>query len=212
MKLIIFDLDGTLLDTLKDITNSVNYTLNYFNQPLRTEQEIKYFLGQGPRYLLEHAFVSIDDYDRVFKVYDSHYAAHQNDTTKPYDGVYETLEALKKTDVLLAVCSNKQDAITKALIEQLFPNTFDFVMGTSKDFKRKPYSDMPNHILKSLDVKPSEALYIGDTETDMKTAQNSGLKAIGVSYGFRSREELSPFKPYKIIDHLTELIKIVTAK
>ncbi len=210
MKLIIFDLDGTLLDTLKDITNSVNYTLKHFNQPLKTQEEIKYFLGQGPRYLLENAFEKIDDYEAVFKVYDQHYSLHQNDYTKPYDGVLETLNTLKKMDLLLAVCSNKQDHITKELIETLFPGMFDFVIGTSKNFKRKPSSDMSNHILKSLSIDKKDALYVGDTETDMKTALNSGLKAVAVTYGFRSRNELSPYKPYKIIDHLTELIKIVT--
>lgn len=209
MKLIIFDLDGTLLDTLTDITNSVNYTLKHFNQPLRQEEEIKYFLGQGPKYLLTHAFQEITDYEKVYAVYNNHYQRHQHDNTKPYDGVKETLDALKKTDILLAVCSNKQDAITKSLITSLFPNTFDYVIGTSDKLRRKPASDMPNHIIKTLNVSKEDVLYIGDTETDMLTAQNTGIKAIAVTYGFRSEAELEIYKPYKIINNLKEILKIV---
>ncbi len=209
IKLIIFDLDGTLLDTLTDITNSVNYTLNRFNKKLRTEEEIKYFLGQGPRYLLENSFGKIESYDEVYKVYDNHYKIHQNDNTKPYPGVKETLEELKKTDILLAVCSNKQDEITKSLMEKLFPNVFSFVIGTSEKFRRKPSSDMPNHIMKSLGVNKKDTIYIGDTETDMKTAMNSNVRAIAVTYGFRTKEELEVYKPYKIISNMQELLDII---
>lgn len=209
IKLIIFDLDGTLLDTLTDITNSVNYTLNKFNKKPRTEEEIKYFLGQGPRYLLEKSFGEIENYDEVYKVYDAHYKIHQNDNTKPYPGVKETLEELKKTNLKLAVCSNKQDEITKSLIEDLFPGVFSFVIGTSEKFMRKPASDMPNHIMKSLGVTKKETIYVGDTETDMKTAINSNIRAIAVTYGFRRKEELKIFKPYKIINNLKELLEII---
>ncbi len=209
IKLIIFDLDGTLLDTLTDITNSVNYTLNKFNKEPKTEEEIKYFLGQGPRYLLENSFGEIENYDEVFKVYDTHYKIHQNDNTKPYPGVKETLEELKKTNLKLAVCSNKQDEITKSLIEDLFPGVFSHVIGTSEKFMRKPASDMPNHIMKSLGVTKKETIYVGDTETDMKTAINSNIRAIAVTYGFRRKEELEIFKPYKIIDNLKELLEII---
>lgn len=209
IKLIIFDLDGTLLDTLTDITNSVNYTLKKFNKKPRKEEEIKYFLGQGPRYLLENSFGEIKNYDEVYKVYDTHYKIHQNDNTKPYPGVRETLEELKKTNIMLAVCSNKQDEITKSLIEELFPKTFSFVIGTSEKFMRKPSSDMPNHIMTSLGVSNDETLYIGDTETDMKTAMNSKIRAIAVTYGFRSKEELEIYKPYKIISNMQELLEII---
>ncbi len=209
IKLIIFDLDGTLLDTLTDITNSVNYTLNKFNKQLRTEDEIKYFLGQGPRYLLENSFGEIDNYEKVYKIYDAHYTIHQNDNTKPYPGVRETLEELKKQNILLAVCSNKQDEITKSLIENLFPGIFSFVVGTNKNFKRKPSSDMPNHIMETLGIKKEHTLYIGDTETDMKTAMNSQIRAIAVTYGFRTKEELEIYKPYKIINNIKELLKLV---
>ncbi|MGI6360030.1 MAG: HAD family hydrolase [Acholeplasmatales bacterium] len=209
IKLIIFDLDGTLLDTLTDITNSVNYTLNRFNKKPKTEQEIKYFLGQGPRYLLENSFGEIKNYDEVYQVYDAYYKIHQNDNTKPYPNVKETLEKLKKMNILLAVCSNKQDEITKSLIEELFPGIFAFVIGTSEEFMRKPSSDMPNHIMASLGVSNDETLYIGDTETDMKTAMNSNVRAIAVTYGFRSKEELEIYKPYKIINTMEELLDII---
>ena len=198
-KLIIFDLDGTLLDTLTDITNSVNYTLKKFNKKSKTEQEIKYLLGHGPKYLLENAFGEIKNFDEVYKVYNEHYIIHQNDTTRPYPGVKEALEALKKKQFLLAVCSNKQDEITKSLIDELFPGIFSFAIGTSEKFKRKPASDMPNHIMKVLGVDKKDTFYVGDTETDMKTATNSQIRAIAVTYGFRTKEELEIYKPYKII-------------
>lgn len=209
MKLIIFDLDGTLLDTLTDITNSINYTLNYFNRPAKTEQQVKYYLGQGPKYLLEKAFDNDLDYKSVYPIYDHHYTKHQNDYTKPYDGVLETLNALKEKGYLLAVCSNKQDPITKELIKTIFPNTFDYVIGTSAKLTRKPAPDMVLHILKALNIKKSEALYIGDTETDMKTAFNAGLKVVAVTYGFRSKKELKVYQPDYLVDHPLEILKKV---
>lgn len=212
MKLVIFDLDGTLLDSLTDVANSVNYTLKVFNNPVRTEEEIKRFLGQGPKYLLEQSFSHIEDFEAIYTVYDTHYTAHQNDSTQPYEGIVDLLKKLKEMKIKLAVCSNKQDSITKELVEHIFPNTFDYILGSSAAFERKPSKDMPAHILEILNIDHKDTLYVGDTETDMKTAHNAHLKAIGVTWGFRTKEELLIHSPYKIINKPHELIKIITEK
>ena len=135
MKLVIFDLDGTILDTVKDLTSAVNHLLKQLNRPLIEANQVKAYLGQGPKYLLEHALnepLEGELFDRYYKIYNDYYQAHQLDYTKPYEGIPKVLNTLKKSGYLLAVVSNKQAPVTQSLMEKLFPNTFDVVIGTSK--------------------------------------------------------------------------------
>lgn len=211
-KLIIFDLDGTILDTLKDITISVNYMLEVFDMPTYTEKEIRYFVGRGPRYLIEKAVgkdLNEDEYNKLYEVYDKHYSVHKEDNTKPYDGFDELFKYLKQNGYLLAVCSNKQHSATKELMENLFPNTFDYVMGTTPKHAAKPSKDMLIHILKELNVSSSNTLYVGDTEIDMQAADNANITKIAALYGFRLKEELSIYNPFAFINKPLDLIDVV---
>lgn len=211
-KLVIFDLDGTILNTLTDLTNSVNYVLDLYNMPLKKEEEIQYFLGHGPRYLLEKSFnkkFKDQEYKEIFKLYDNYYDKHKTDNTKPYEGIKEVLKQLKKSGYLLAVCSNKQDTATTKIITELFPNTFDVVMGTSSKFLRKPAPDMVLEILRILKVKKENTIYIGDTEIDLQTAINAQIKKIAVLYGFRKKSDLILYNPEYFVKEPKEIIKII---
>lgn len=211
-KLIIFDLDGTLLDTLTDLTNSVNHTLKHFKKAPLTEKEIRYYLGFGPRYLLDRAFkMEMNDYEYhdIYEIYDNHYSIHKNDYTKPYDGIVDVLKNLKESGYLISVCSNKQDDATKSLIKDIFGDLFDFVIGSSDAYQKKPAPDMVYKTLEALNVEKENALYIGDTEVDLKTAYNSGLKSIAVLYGFRDKEDLRNFSPLAFVDEPAQLVEII---
>lgn len=209
-KLIIFDLDGTLLDTLTDLTNSVNETLKHFNYPIVEAEELKYYLGYGPRHLLDKSFnktLTDEEFLEAFKFYDNHYSLYSKVHTKPYPGIKELLNELKG-QYKLAVCSNKQDNVTKELMEEVFPNTFDYVIGTGI-LEKKPSPEMPNLILKELKIKASEALFIGDTQVDVKTGLNANIEVVAVLWGFRTLEDLKPLKPNYFIKKPKELLKIL---
>ncbi len=211
-KLIIFDLDGTILDTLKDLTNSVNYLLIYLNKPLKTQSQIKNLLGSGPRFLLEQAIGEKLDEKRLnelFDIYNEHYNAHKQVFTKPYEGIKEVIKKLKNAGYLLAVCSNKQHQATTELVNSLFKDDFDLVLGTSNQFPRKPSSQMVDYIIKSLNVDLENVVYVGDTEVDMQTAINANVKMIAVLYGFRSKAVLKKYNPFSYADKPIEIIDII---
>ncbi|NLN50719.1 MAG: HAD family hydrolase [Acholeplasmataceae bacterium] len=211
-KLIIFDLDGTILNTLTDITNSVNYLLKKYNLPLKTEVEIKKYLGKGPRYLLEMAVgkaLSELQYQTYYNYYDAHYDIHKMDNTVAYEGFHEVFQTLKKAGFLLAVCSNKQHSATVDLMETLFKGVFDYVIGTTPNIKRKPDSQMVEIIIDQLQVAKKDTLYVGDTEIDMQTAINAQIKKVAVLYGFRERQDLEQFRPDYYINSPKELLDIV---
>lgn len=211
-KLVIFDLDGTLLNTLTDLTNSVNHTLKYFNQTPLSEKEIRYYLGFGPRHLLDKALkmeMSDYEYHDIYEIYNNYYRIHKNDYTRPYEGIVEVLVKLKESGYLLSVCSNKQDDATKSLVKDIFGDVFDFVIGSSDLYQKKPAPDMVYKTLEVLNVKKEDAIYIGDTEVDLKTASQSGLRSIAVLYGFRDKEDLRDFSPLAFVDEPRELVEVV---
>lgn len=212
MKLVIFDLDGTILDTVLDLTNAVNHLLSKIDRPLVEPHQIKAYLGQGPKYLLEHALnetLEDEKFDRYYKIYNDYYQTHQLDYTQPYDGIEEVLKTLKGKGYLLAVVSNKQEPVTKSLMEELFPNTFDYVIGTSKTNLPKPNPMMVIKVMEVLNIDPKDAIYIGDTQTDMKTAIGANLTKIAVLYGFRTKEDLMPFNPEYFVDTPIEILDII---
>ncbi|MCK9492738.1 MAG: HAD family hydrolase [Acholeplasmataceae bacterium] len=212
MKLVIFDLDGTILDTVKDLTSAVNHLLKHLNLPLVEANQVKAYLGQGPKYLLEHALnepLEGELFDRYYKIYNDYYQAHQLDYTKPYEGVPKVLDTLKRSGYLLAVVSNKQEPVTKSLMEKLFPDTFDVVIGTSKINLPKPNPGMVLKVIEELKVTKEETIYIGDTQTDMKTAINADLVKIAVLYGFRTKADLMPYEPEYFVSTPLEILEIM---
>jgi len=192
-QLAIFDLDGTLLDTLEDLADSTNYIMQQFGYPERTLTEVRSFVGNGIRKLLERSApkgTSSEEIDRMFEQFKEYYGAHCADKTKPYDGIMDMLNALQKQGVKLAVVSNKADYAVKALCEQYFPGFFDEAVGERVGIARKPAPDTVNEVLKNLHMDKAQAVYIGDSEVDVQTAQNAGMDCIAVDWGFRDKEVL----------------------
>ena len=193
-KLAIFDLDGTILDTIDDLADSVNHALNENSLPARTVAEVRSFVGNGIRSLIERSVPSGTDIavtDAVFNEFREYYKTHNAIKTRPYDGICEMLRSLKSNGATLAVLSNKADFAVQTLVEMYFPSIFDYVAGEKVGVPRKPAPDAVNAILAELDFARGEAVYIGDSEVDIKTAANAGMNCISVTWGFRDETKLS---------------------
>ena len=209
-QLAIFDLDGTLLDTLEDLTDSTNYIMRQFGYPERTLAEVRSFVGNGIRKLLERRApngTSAEEIDRMFEQFKEYYGAHCADKTKPYDGVMELLDELRKQGVKLAVVSNKADYAVKALCNQYFPGCFDEAVGERVGIARKPAPDTVNEVLKNLQIDKAQAVYIGDSEVDVQTAKNAELDCLAVDWGFRDTEVLEEAGAELIVSNPKDLIK-----
>ena len=208
-QLAIFDLDGTLVDTLEDLADSTNYIMQKFGYPERTIKEVRNFVGNGIRKLLERSApvgTPAEEIDRMFEQFKEYYGAHCADKTKPYDGIMELLDALKEQGIKLAVVSNKADYAVKALCEQYFSGIFDEAVGERVGIARKPAPDTVNEVLKSLQIEKSQAVYIGDSEVDVQTAQNAEMDCIAVDWGFRDREVLIEAGAERIVSTPAEVL------
>ena len=195
----IFDLDGTLLDTLQDLADSVNYALRSHGMPEHSQDEIRRFVGNGVRLLMERAVpdgAANPQFDAVFATFRQYYMQHSLDTTRPYDGIPELIHELKQRGCRLAVVSNKMMAATQELIAHFFPE-IDVAIGENEaaGIRKKPAPDTILEALRQLtSLDPSEAgevVYVGDSDVDIETAKNSGLPCISVLWGFRDRDFLT---------------------
>lgn len=207
-KAVLFDLDGTILNTLDDLFYSTNYALEKYNLKKRTYEEIRCFVGNGVKVLIEKAVGENHQHlvDNVILEFKNHYKEHSLDHIKEYDGIKELLNELKRKGLKLAVVTNKFNQAAQDIINKYFNGIFDIVLGETKELNRKPYPDMCNYVLKELGINPSEALYVGDSDVDILTAKNAGLKCISCSWGFKTKDELISFEANIIIDIPTELL------
>ncbi len=183
---ILFDLDGTLLDTLEDLHDSVNYTLAHFGYPERSREEVRRFLGNGARRLMDQSVPEGVDGAEAFVFFQNYYRDHCRIKTKPYDGILPALEALKEK-YPVAIVSNKPDVAVKPLCQQYFPGIY--ARGEAPDCPRKPAPDMVYKAMAAIGVE--RCIYVGDSEVDVLTAQNAGVPCLSVLWGFRDREELN---------------------
>lgn len=193
-KLWIFDLDGTILNTLEDLADSTNYALRTNNMPERSIDEVRAFVGNGIGRLIERAVPKgSDDAEKqaVLESFTSYYKEHSADKTKPYNGITDVLNTLKKQGCQLAVVSNKADFAVQSLCESYFPGIFTFVVGEREGIRRKPAPDSVYEVLEQLKTAKKDAVYIGDSDVDVKTAENAGIDLIAVTWGFRTREVLA---------------------
>ncbi len=195
IKAAIFDLDGTLLDTLEDLCDSTNAALQAYGYPTRTIDEVRSFVGNGVKLLVMRAMgiehqKEDERFEDVFASFSAHYAAHSNDHTHPYEGITELLAGLQERDIRLAIVSNKLDSAVKQLSNIYFRDDISVAIGENEaaGVKKKPAPDTVFAALRELSVKPEEAVYIGDSEVDLATAKNAGLPCISVLWGFRDRE------------------------
>lgn len=207
-KLIIFDLDGTLLNTLADLHRSVNFALESEGLPGRSMEEVRSFVGNGILNLVRRSVPSGTDERktlRVFEAFRGHYALHSMDSTTAYDGIAELLEKLKASGCRLGVVSNKADAAAKPIIAHYFPGIFDCVVGERRGVRKKPAPDSVLEIMQTSGCNPEESVYIGDSEVDILTAKNAGCDCIAVSWGFRSREFLQQNGAATVCDTATDI-------
>lgn len=208
----LFDLDGTLLDSLEDLASSVNYALKSAGFPPRSQQEVRTFVGNGARVLLERAVPRGTDEEGVMaclSLFREHYQQNLSQKTKPYEGIEELLCALQRGGIAVGVISNKPDVAVKPLCAQWFGDRVQVAIGEGGEIRPKPIADGVNKALKELKVPKEQAVYIGDTAVDVQTAKNAGLRSVGVSWGFRGRDELMAAGADWIIDHPKELLAIL---
>lgn len=208
-KTAIFDLDGTLLDTLADLTDAVNHTLKQNGYPLRTQGEIRRFLGNGSKHLITKSLPENTppaSVERIHGEYLAWYGPHSSIKTAPYDGILELLDALKAQGIALAVVSNKGDEHVKKLAETYFPQ-ISLAVGERPAVRRKPHPDSILEIIRELKADPETTIFVGDSEVDLQTAKNAGIIPVAVGWGFRDKEELIPYAPALFLEHPLDLLK-----
>ena len=211
-KLIIFDMDGTILNTIDDLKDSLNFTLAHFGYPLKNESEVNAITGKGIRYLVEQGLpkgLDNEVIDKVFNFFAEYYAIHCNDKTKPYIGVVETISKIKKAGYMCAVLSNKVHSAVLDLCKMHFDGLFDFILGKVDGMKAKPDPDGVERILDAAELTEKDALMVGDSEIDIQTGYNAKVDVVGASYGFRDRSVLEKMGVENIISKPTELIKLL---
>lgn len=206
----IFDLDGTLLNTLDDLAASVNYALRMHGMPERTLDEVRSFVGNGVRLLMERAIPDGTDnprFEETFATFRQYYMVHSLDKTRPYEGIPEMIHALKQRGCRLAVVSNKFYAATQELIHHFFPEiTVAIGEHELEGIRKKPAPDTVFEALRQLGVAKEKAVYVGDSDVDLQTAHNSGLPCISVLWGFRDRAFLLAHGATTFISHPEELL------
>lgn len=207
----IFDLDGTLLDTLGDLAASVNYAMRTHGMPEHSVDEVCRFVGNGVRRLMERAVpggAAHPEFEAAFATFRRHYMEHSLDTTRPYKGIPEMLQELKRRGRHTAVVSNKFDAATKELCRHFFPDTIDVAVGEheAEGIRKKPAPDTVLQALSQLGVGQEGAVYVGDSDVDIQTARNSGLPCISVLWGFRDREFLLAHGAETFVSQPSELL------
>ena len=206
---VIFDLDGTLLNTLQDLVDSVNFSLYAHNFPKRTLSEIRMFLGNGYKYLISHAVPENTPESKIAEVLDtfkSYYQEHCLDTTKPYAGIREMLQELKKKGIKMAIVSNKGNDAVQELTQRFFEELIPIAVGESAKVWRKPSPDTVWAAMQQLGSEKSESVYVGDSEVDFETAKNAGIPCISCSWGFRDESFLQKIGVTTIIHQPAELL------
>lgn len=213
-KAIIFDLDGTLLDTLEDIATSGNFALSQLGFEPQAISDYRYFVGEGVRKLFENIFVASPQseavLDQAIAFFEQHYATQYQQNTKVYEGVSKMLTFLQKRGYMMAILSNKPDSFTKkCALKYLRQWDFKAVYGARESVPRKPDPQGALDIAEALHVRPEECYYVGDTMIDMKTAKSAGMHSIGVLWGFRDEEELRLHGAKHIVKDPNEIIKLL---
>ena len=214
-KTVLFDMDGTLLDTLEDLCDSTNYVLRKLGHPERSLEETRRFVGNGAEKLIRRAMpvnTAEEEIQTALGMFRTYYEAHCKVKTKVYDGMLEVLDALRANGVKTAVVSNKPDEAVKKLSEEYFGDRMDYAIGPKEGRRCKPYPDMVDAALEAMGMPREGAVYIGDSEVDVQTGLNAGLPVIAVSWGFRPREVILAAGATVIADDAGQLEALLLAE
>ncbi len=210
---VIFDLDGTLLNTLDDLANAANYTLEKFGYPTFDTEKYKTFVGNGMKNLIKRILPedarTPETEEKVLSVFMEYYSAHSTDLTRPYDGVEEMIDALKKMGVKIGMVTNKAHNAAIAIMEKYFSGKFDCVLGQSEKFPLKPNPASAIFVCESLKSTPANSIFVGDSGVDMETGKNGGFYPVGVLWGFRKEDELYENGAKEVISNPAELLRIM---
>ena len=211
-KAIVFDLDGTLLDTLTDLAASTNYALRSCGMPEHSIDDVRRFVGNGVRMLMTRAVPDGESnprFDEAFSVFRQHYMQHCLDTTCPYPGIMEALARLKEKGMMLAIVSNKMQAATEELRQHFFSQYIDVAIGESAAIRKKPAPDTVNETLRLLGISHEEAIYVGDSDVDIDTARAAMMPCASVLWGFRDRQFLLNHGATRLLSSPEELLSLV---
>lgn len=209
---VIFDLDGTLLDTLDDLTKAVNHTMKVFGCPLHTKEEVRTFVGNGIYKLLERAMPEEKqgEVGHAYGVFCEYYGEHFADETTPYAGMPALLSRLSQAGVRLGVVSNKAEFAVGRLVKKFYPNTFGAVVGAREDLPKKPAPDGVLSAMQRLGAKKERTVYVGDSDVDYYTAKNAGLPVAAVSWGFRPASDFADLPVYALCGDAAALERVLT--
>ena len=211
-KAIVFDLDGTLLDTLADLAASTNYALRSCGMPEHSIDDVRRFVGNGVRMLMTRAVPDGESnprFDEAFSVFRQHYMQHCLDTTCPYPGIMDALARLKEKGIMLAIVSNKMQAATEELRQHFFSQYIDVAIGESAAIRKKPAPDTVNEALRLLGISHDEAIYVGDSDVDIDTARAAMMPCASVLWGFRDRQFLLNHGATRLLSSPEELLSLV---
>ena len=209
---VIFDLDGTLMNTLDDLCDSTNYALASCGFPARTFNEVRSFVGNGIRLLIERAVpanTAKEKVDEVFNIFKSYYLTHSKIKTAPYPGVVDLLKTLKAKGFKTAIVSNKIQAGVDELVEEMFKGLVDVAVGERAGYKTKPDPDLVNIAIDALKIDKKDAVYVGDSDVDVLTAKNSDLDMVAVTWGFRDKDFLIEHGATTFIDTPDQLLALL---
>ena len=209
---VIYDLDGTLLNTIDDLASAVNHAMRTFGYPEHSVAAVCRMVGNGMANLMHSALpadVSPERFDEALAAFKAHYALHSNDLTRPYPGICELLESLAQEGVKQAVVSNKGDPFVKELCSRYFGGCIALAVGEQPDVRRKPHPDSLLKVMAELGCEPGRTLYVGDSDVDILTASNAGVDCASVTWGFRPEEELAAAGASILIRQPDELRKLV---
>ena len=212
-KTVIFDLDGTLLYTLEDLKDSVNFALSKFNYPQKNLEEIRNFVGNGVKVLMELSIPqgkNNENFDECLATFKTHYAQNMYNKTKPYDGIIEMLENLQQQGFRTAVVSNKFDLATKELCKKYFAEKIEIAIGESENIRKKPAPDSVFKVMEILNSNKNSTYFVGDSEVDIQTAQNANLKCISVTWGYKDKEFLLKNGAKFLANSPKEILEIIS--
>ncbi len=212
---LIFDLDGTLINSLEDLKDSTNYALKNFGYEEKSLEEIRNYVGDGVKKLIERALpdgINNTKFDECLDIFKTHYKSNMFNKTKPYPQIIDMLKELKKNNIKTGVVSNKFDTAVKEICTIYFGDLIDTAMGESKNIKKKPAPDSVLQTIKLLKSTPEKSVLIGDSEVDIQTAKNAGIKSIGVCWGFRSKQILKDNNADYIVETPEEIIRLILKK